>query len=102
MPVEVISPVSRKGSKVGSIHRSDQAEPQPEPRPAAQHPRDAEPEPLLPVGEEPTKADADISGQDLGRVDPAHLRQLEQLWGRPLFSPNVSGSAMGVVGPEDD
>jgi hypothetical protein len=27
---------------------------------------------------------------------------LEQLWGRPLFSPDVPGSAMGVVGPEDD
>jgi hypothetical protein len=56
MPVEVISPVSRKGSKVGSIHRAespgarampgrgDQSEtPQPEPQRPSDRFHDTEP-----------------------------------------------------------
>jgi hypothetical protein len=114
MPTEVVSPISRRGGKPGSIHRGDQSEPQEQPevrvRPETHVHMEAleQPEERLGDQSEPEEpraaADADISsGQDLGRADPAHLRQFEELLGIRIFGgPNVPGASAGVVGPEDD
>jgi hypothetical protein len=111
MPVEVMSPISRKGSKPGSIHRADQCEPQEQPevhvRPETHVHMEALEQPEQPGDqsepEEPrAAADADVSsGQDLGRADPEFLRQFEQMFGQRIFSPNVAGASAGVTGPDD-
>jgi hypothetical protein len=106
MPVEVMSPISRRGGKPGSIHRADQSEPQevhvrPETHVHMETPEQPEPQQSGDQGEpEPrAAADADVSsGQDLGRPDPRYMRQFWQLMG---MSPDVAGSALGVTGPDE-
>jgi hypothetical protein len=104
MPVEVMSPISRRGGKPGSIHRGDQSEPQevhvrPETHVHMEAPE--QPEPGDQSEPEPrAAADADVSGQ-VGCADPAHLAEFEALFGRPIFRPNVAGSSLGVTGPDE-
>jgi hypothetical protein len=112
MPVEVMSPISRRGGKPGSIHRADQAELQEQPevhvRPEThvhmEAPEQPEPEPGGDQAEpEEPRAAADTgvsSGQDLSCGDPRFMQQFEELFGRRVFGPNVPGSALGVTGPD--
>jgi hypothetical protein len=41
------------------------------------------------------------SGDPLGSCNPEYLRQFEQLFGQRVFGPNVSGSSLGVTGPDE-
>jgi hypothetical protein len=109
---EVRSPWSSKSSRADSVPEQGTASRHSEePRPTALHVTEADPEPLPPLSEEPSveepqaAADSELntagSGADLGCPDPKFLRQFEELLGRRVFSPDVAGSALGVVGPED-
>jgi hypothetical protein len=78
------------------------------------HQTETEPQPLPPLQEEPSpealaavaeqvlaKPDSNGDGQ-VTRVDPRHMKQLEELWGGPLFAPDVAGASAGIVGPTEE
>jgi hypothetical protein len=79
---------------------TDEEEGEPEPRPTDNE-GEEQFSPLPPLEEEPRADNTAGSGQPLGSCNSEYLRQFEALFGRKVFTPNVAGSAMGIVGPED-
>ena len=88
-----------------SSHRADSVAEQPTVAPSTDNEGEQEMQGLPPIEEveQPPQATADSeNGDPLVRGDPEHLRQFEQLFGRPVFAPNVAGSSMGIVGPGEE
>jgi hypothetical protein len=83
-----------------SRHSEEPQMPEPEPR-SSDEEGEQQFSPLPPLAEEPRSDSASNpagSGADLGRPDPAHLRQFWQQMG---IMPDVPGGSLGVTGPDE-